>query len=72
MDFAKSFSCLYQDEVGSAHLKTNSDTLATVIILFETESISIVIVSDNKHHDKKIVVPYLLFPTLGKKCSDKI
>ena len=38
--------------------KTVSDTLVTVIILFEKESISMVIVSDNKH-DKRTVVSYL-------------
>ena len=38
--------------------KTVSDTLITVIILFENESISMVIVSDYKH-DKRPVVPYL-------------
>ena len=37
--------------------KTVSDTLVTVIILFEKESISMVIVSDNKH--KRTVVSYL-------------
>ena len=68
MDFAKNFSCLYQDEVGSARWKTNSDTLATVMILFETESISIVIVSDNKHHYKRTVVAYLFtVSNIGKE-----
>ena len=41
-----------------AAYKTVSDTLVTVIILFEKESISMVIVSDNKH-DKRTVVSYL-------------
>ena len=52
-------SCLYQDEVASAHWKTNSVTLFIVRIWFQKESISMVIVSDNKHHDKRTVVPYL-------------
>ena len=38
--------------------ETVSDTLITVIILFENESISMVIVSDYKR-DKRPVVPYL-------------
>ena len=42
-DFPKNFTCLYLDEVGKARWKTNSDTLVTVLILFEKESISIVI-----------------------------
>ena len=58
MDFAKTFSCLYQDQVASACWKTNSDTLVTVMILLEKESIFMVIVSDNRHHDKRTVAPY--------------
>ena len=54
--FCKKFTCLYQDEVASARWKTNSGTLVTVMILFEKESISVVIVSGNKH-DKRTVVP---------------
>ena len=27
MDFAENFTCLYQDEVASAHWKTNSATI---------------------------------------------
>ena len=34
MDFAENFTCLYQDEVASAHWKTNSVTLFTVMIWF--------------------------------------
>ena len=59
MDFAKNFTCLCKDEVVSACWKTNSDTLVTVMILFEEESISMVIIPDNNHHDKTTVVPYL-------------
>ena len=59
MDFAKNFTCLCKDEVVSACWKTNSDTLVTVMILFEEESISMVITPDNNHHDKTTVVPYL-------------
>ena len=54
MDFAKNFTCLCKDEAVSACWKTNSDTLVTVMILFEEESIP-----DNNHHDKTTVVPYL-------------
>ena len=38
--------------------KQNNVTLVTVMIWFQKGSISIVIVSDNKHHDKRTVVPY--------------
>ena len=40
--------CLYQDEAGSARWKTNSVTIVTVMIWFQKENISMVIVSDNK------------------------
>ena len=40
-----------------AHWKTNSVTLVIVMISFQKESISMVIVLD-KHHDKGTVVPY--------------
>ena len=59
MDFTKKFTCLHQYEVASVCWKTNSDTLFTVIILFEKESISMVVVSDNKLHYKRTDVPYL-------------
>ena len=58
MHFAKKFACLYQDEGGSACWKTNSDNLVTLMILFEKEIISMVIISDNEHHEKRIVIPY--------------
>ena len=56
MDFSENFTCLDQDEVVSAHTKTNSVTLFTV-----PERISMEIVSDNKHRDKGTVVSCLLF-----------
>ena len=59
MDFAENFTCLCQDEVTSTHWKTSSVTLVTVMIWFQKESISMVIVSDNKHYDNRTVVPYL-------------
>ena len=59
MSFAENLTCLYQDEVASAPWKTKSVTFVTVMIRFQKESISMVIVSDNKHYDKGAVVPYL-------------
>ena len=58
MDFEEYFTYLYQDEVDSAHCKTNSVTLFTVMIWFQKESISMLIVSDNNHHDKRKITPY--------------
>ena len=58
MNFAENFLFFYQDEVSSAPWETNSVTLVTVMVWFQKESTSVVIVSDNKHHDKRTVVPY--------------
>ena len=73
MDFAENFTFWYQDKAASACWKTNSVTLVTVMIWFQKGSISMIIVSDNKHHDKRAVVPYL-FTVFNyvKKCSEKI
>ena len=53
--------------------KQNSVTLVTVMIWFQKGSISIVIVSDNKYHDKRTVVPYLftVFNYLKKVFREK-
>ncbi len=58
MDFAENFKCIYQDEVASAHWKSSSVTLYTVMIWFRDQSVSMVIASDNLNHDKSTVVPY--------------
>ena len=58
MDFEEYFTYLYQDEVDSAHCKTNSVTRFTVMIWFQKESIPMVIVSDNNHHNKRKIIPY--------------
>ena len=55
--FCRKFYILYQDEGASACWKTNV-ALVTVMIWFQKESVSMIIVSDNKHHDKRAVVPY--------------
>ena len=60
MDFSENFSCNYQDEVSSAHWKTTSVTLFTVMIWFREYKISMVLLSDNNVHDKTTVVPYTL------------
>ena len=61
MDFSENFSCVYQGEVSSAHWKTNSVTLYTVMIWFTDQSISTVLLSDNNDHDKTLVVPYTVY-----------
>ena len=56
----------------SAHQKTNCVTPVTVMIWFQKESISMV-VSDNKHHDKRTVVPFcLLFLTVKEMFGGNI
>lgn len=61
MDFSENYSCVYQDEVSSAHWKTTSVTLFTVMIWFRDQKISMVLLSDNNTHDKTTVVPYTYF-----------
>ena len=60
MDFSEKFSCIYQDEVSSAHWKTNSVTLYTVMIWFREHKISNVLLSDSSNHNKTTVVPYAI------------
>ena len=58
MDFSENFSCIYQDDVSSAHWKANSVTLYTVMVWFREHKISTVLLSDGSIHDKTTVVPY--------------
>ena len=58
MNFSDNLSCVYQDEVSSAHWKTNSVTLHTVMVWFRGQSIPMVLLSDNNDYDKTMVVPY--------------
>ena len=61
MDFFEIFSCCYQNEVASAHWKTSSITLNTVMSWFRDYSKSMVLLSDNNNHDKTTVVPYTMY-----------
>ena len=70
MDFSENFSCVYQDEVSSAHWKTDSVTLYIVMIWSRDQSISMVLFSDSNNHDKTMVVPsHLYLRTLWRQCS---
>ena len=60
MDFAENYKCMYQDEVTSAHWKTSSITLFTVMIWFCEHKIPMIIATDNSNHDKTTVLPYIL------------
>ena len=73
IDLAKFFACLDQDENANAHCKANSVTLFTVMIWFHEESISMVIVPDNKRNNKRTLFHIgLLFLIMRMKCSEKI
>ena len=61
IDFSENFSSIYQDEVSSAHWKTNSVTLYTVMIWIREHKISTVLVSDSSIHDKTTFVPYTIY-----------
>ena len=58
MDFAENFTCNYQDEVASAHWRSTSVTIYKTMLWFRENSVPMVIVSDNKDHNKNTVVPY--------------
>ena len=68
MDFAENFTCNYQDEVASAHWGSTSDTIYTAMLWFRENSVPMVIVSDNKDHNKNTVVPYSY--TVLKYCKE--
>lgn len=58
MDFAENYSCLFQDEIQSAHWHQNQVTLYTVIAYHRDEKLSIVIASDTREHEKKSVTAF--------------
>ena len=60
MDFSENFSSIYQGEVSSAHWKTNSVILYTVMIWFREHKILAVLLSDSNIHDKTTVGPYTI------------
>ncbi|KAK6175722.1 hypothetical protein SNE40_014117 [Patella caerulea] len=77
MDFAENFTCIWQDEIQSAHWKQRQVTVYTVMITYRNEKLSYVITSDNLSHDKNAVAAFTsimldiiteTLPTVKKIC----
>ena len=68
MDFSENFSYIYQDEVSSAHWKTNSVTLHTVMIWFREHKISTVYSLTAAFMTKQLLfdIPSICLITFGK------
>ena len=59
MDFAENYTCVYQDEVQSAHWRQTQVTIFTVMI-YLCGSHPLVIVTDCRNHDKRAVTAFLV------------
>ena len=58
MDFAENFTCVWQDEIQSAHWRQKQVTVYTVMVYFQQRTLSWVIVSDCRDHEKNAVAAY--------------
>ena len=68
MDFAENYTCVYQDEVQSAHWRQTQVTIFTVMI-YLCGSHPLVIVTDCRDHDKRAVTAFLV--RILKKVSEE-
>ena len=68
MDFAENYTCVYQDEVKSAHWRQTQVTIFTVMI-YLCGSHPLVIVTDCRDHDKRAVTAFLV--RILKKVSEE-
>ena len=59
IDFSEYYTCMYQDEIQSAHWKEDQLSLFTAAIWFDGKLHSKVIASDNLDHGKDTVVAYV-------------
>ena len=59
IDFAENYTCVYQDEVQSAHWRQTQITIFTVMI-YLCGSHPLVIVTDCRDHDKRAVTAFLV------------
>ncbi|CAG9790692.1 unnamed protein product [Diatraea saccharalis] len=59
IDFLENYTCLAQDEVQSFHWVQPQVTLFTISLWHSGKHFPIVIVSDNRHHTKDTIVPFL-------------
>ena len=59
VDFSENYTCMYQDDIQSAHWKQDQVSLFTAAISFNGKQHSKVIASDNLDHGKDAVVAYV-------------
>ena len=59
VDFSENYTCMFQDEIQSAHWRQDQVSLFTTAIWFDGKLHSKVIASDNLDHGKETVVAYL-------------
>lgn len=60
IDFAENFAVPQQDQIQSAYYSSLNLSIFTVATWFQGEKKSYAIVSENTHHNKEQIVPYLL------------
>ena len=58
MDFAENFTCTWQDEIQSAHWKQTQITVYTVMVYHRVQTLSYVIASDYREHEKTVVAAF--------------
>ncbi|ESO95533.1 hypothetical protein LOTGIDRAFT_160697 [Lottia gigantea] len=58
MDFAENFTCIWQDEIQSAHWKQRQVTIYTIMITYRNKKLSFVIISDFLSHEKTAVAAF--------------
>ena len=59
VDFSDNYTCMYQDEIQSAHWQQHQVSMLTVALWHSRTLHSRVIVSDNLNHSKETVVAYV-------------
>lgn len=59
LDYSENYSCVYQDEIQSAHCQQNQVTLFTAALWYNGSIHPHVIVSDNKIHAKETILAYV-------------
>jgi hypothetical protein len=59
VDFSENYTCMFQDEIQSAHWKQNQVSLFTAALWFDGELHPKVVASDNLDHGKDTVIAYI-------------
>ena len=59
VDFSKNYTCIFQDEVQSAHWSKKEVSLLTAAIWFHAKLQPTLLVSDNLDHSKENIIPYM-------------